>query len=65
MNILNQKVAEAVEYMKQSTSVQDWNQRREVVFKSFDRAYPELVQAIDGANEEGRSLIVETLGKDN
>ncbi len=62
---MNQGIEEAVEYMKQSTSVQDWNQRREYVFKSFGKATPELILAIDGANQEGKSLIVETLGKDN
>ena len=60
---MNQGIQEAVEYMKQSTSVQDWNKRREDVFKSFGKATPELIQAIDGANQEGKSLIVETLGK--
>jgi hypothetical protein len=64
MENLKEKIEEAVAYMKQSTSVKDWNDRRKVVFESFDKPYPELIQAIDGAGMGGRSLIVETLGQD-
>jgi len=58
-------IKEAVEYMKESKSVQDWNSRREVVFSKFNKITPELIEAIDGADRNtGISLIVSVLGKD-
>ena len=63
---------DAIEYLKGSTSVQDWNERRSIVYDSFKVAFgydafhlPEWVEAIDGADREtGVSLIVRTLGSD-
>jgi aspartyl/asparaginyl-tRNA synthetase len=65
MTDMKTAIANSVLYMKESKSVEDWNKRREVVYKSFDRLYPEVVEAIDGADREtGVSLIVSVLGKD-
>lgn len=55
---------EAVEFMKQSVSVQDWNNRRTTVFQTMEGDFRDFIQVIDGVNEDGTSLIVKTLGKD-
>ncbi len=63
-------INEAVEYMKKSKDVQDWNQRRSVVFSNFSNSAMsekmQLILAIDGVDTEKQqqSLIVQTLGKD-
>lgn len=57
-------VEQAVEYMKQSASVQDWNERRAHVYENMKVDFKWYVQAIDAPDEEGRGLIVKTLGKD-
>lgn len=63
-------INEAVEYMKKSKDVQDWNQRRSVVFSNFSNSAMsekmQLILAIDGVDTEKQqqSLIVKTLGKD-
>ena len=59
MNLL-----QAVEYMQKSENVADWNARRSFVFSKFDGDSKWLVLNIDSPDEEGRSLIVKTLGKD-
>ena len=59
MNLL-----QAVEYMQKSENVADWNARRSYVFSKFDGDSKWLVLNIDSPDEEGRSLIVKTLGKD-
>lgn len=58
-------LVEAVEYMQKSGNVVDWNTRRSYVFSKFVGDTKELVLAIDSPDEEGSSLIVRTLGKDN
>jgi hypothetical protein len=64
-------INEAVDYMKQSRNVQDWNQRRDVVFNNFNNSpmneKMQLILAIDGIDTEKQqqSLIVQTLGKDS
>lgn len=63
-------INEAVEYMKKSKDIQDWNQRRSVVFSNFSNSAMsekmQLILAIDGVDTEKQqqSLIVKTLGKD-
>jgi hypothetical protein len=64
-------INEAVNYMKSSKDVQDWNQRRSVVFSNFANSpmdeKMQLILAIDGIDTEKQqqSLIVQTLGKDS
>jgi len=57
-------INEAVEYMKKSKDVQDWNARRSFVFSRFAGDVKQLILAIDSPDEEGKGLIVKTLGKD-
>jgi hypothetical protein len=57
-------VEQAVEWMKQSVSVQDWNERRVHVYNNMEVDFKWYVQAIDAPDEEGVGLIVKTLGKD-
>lgn len=54
----------AVEYMQKSENVADWNARRNYVFTKFAGDVKELILAVDSPDEEGRGLIVKTLGKD-
>lgn len=64
-------IQEAVDYMGKSVDVQDWNQRRTVVFSKFVgeplSVINRLILAIDGVDTETQqqSLIVKTLGKDD
>jgi hypothetical protein len=57
-------INEAVEYMKKSENVADWNARRSFVFSRFAGDVKELILAVDSPDEEGKGLIVKTLGKD-
>jgi hypothetical protein len=57
-------LVEAVEYMQKSENVADWNARRDHVFTKFAGDVKELILAVDSPDEEGRGLIVKTLGKD-
>lgn len=57
-------VEQAVEYMKQSVSVQDWNERRTHVYSNMETDFKWYVQAIDVPDEDGIGLIIKTLGKD-
>lgn len=57
-------VEQAVEYMSKSVSVQDWNERRVHVYNNMKVDFKWYVQAIDAPDEEGKGLIVKTLGKD-
>ncbi len=57
-------LVEAVEYMQKSENVADWNARRDHVFTKFAGDVKELILAIDSPDEEGKGLIVKTLGKD-
>lgn len=64
-------INEAVEYMKKSKDVQDWNQRRSVVFSNFSNSpmsdKMQLILSIDGIDTQTQeqSLIIKTLGKDD
>lgn len=57
-------LVEAVEYMQKSENVADWNARRSFVFSRFAGDVKKLILAVDSPDEEGRALIVKTLGKD-
>ena len=57
-------LVEAVSYMQKSENVADWNARRSFVFSRFAGDVKELILAIDSPDEEGKGLIVKTLGKD-
>lgn len=57
-------LVQAVEYMQKSENVADWNARRNYVFTKFAGDVKELILAVDSPDEEGRGLIVKTLGKD-
>lgn len=57
-------LVQAVEYMQKSENVADWNARRSFVFSRFAGDVKELILAVDSPDEEGRGLIVKTLGKD-
>lgn len=58
-------VEEAIAYMSESESVNDWNERRKYVFEVFHGEMKHLVLAIDGVVADEQSLIVKTLGKDD
>jgi len=58
-------LTQAVEYMQKSENVADWNARRSFVFSKFDGDVKRLILAIDSPDDEGRGLIVKTLGKDS
>lgn len=57
-------LVQAVEYMQKSENVADWNARRSFVFSRFAGDVKQLILAIDSPDEEGKGLIVKTLGKD-
>lgn len=57
-------LVQAVEYMQKSENVADWNARRSYVFSRFAGDVKQLILAIDSPDEEGKGLIVKTLGKD-
>ena len=57
-------LVEAVEYMQKSENVADWNARRDHVFTKFAGDVKQLILAVDSPDEEGKGLIVKTLGKD-
>lgn len=57
-------LVQAVEYMQKSENVADWNARRSFVFSKFAGDVKQLILAIDSPDEEGKGLIVKTLGKD-
>jgi hypothetical protein len=57
-------LVQAVEYMQKSENVADWNARRSFVFSRFAGDVKELILAVDSPDEEGKGLIVKTLGKD-
>ena len=57
-------LVEAVSYMQKSENVADWNARRSFVFSRFAGDVKELILAVDSPDEEGKGLIVKTLGKD-
>ena len=57
-------LTQAVDYMQKSENVADWNARRSYVFTKFVGDVKELILAVDSPDEEGRALIVKTLGKD-
>lgn len=57
-------LTQAVEYMQKSENVADWNARRSYVFSRFAGDVKQLILAIDSPDEEGKGLIVKTLGKD-
>jgi hypothetical protein len=57
-------LVEAVSYMQKSENVADWNARRSFVFSRFAGDVKQLILAIDSPDEEGKGLIVKTLGKD-
>jgi hypothetical protein len=57
-NVMNYN--EAIDFMKESKNVDDWNERREIVKGDIDpEEYPKTIAFIDGSG-----LITEVLGED-
>lgn len=61
-NTLTEKISQAVDLMKLSMNVEDWNENRKIVKRTFtgnQKEWMELWYEI-----EGKTLIVDILGKD-